>query len=188
MNRKIIQPEIGEQYLSGMSVADIARKFKMSRDQVDRRLFNLGIEKRPQSIEKKLDLNKVVSLYNSGESAAFIGDLFGTATETILKYLRSEGVEIRKSMSDSHLLKKIGRYSHKPAQMLVRSALKNGTLIRPNNCETCGKKPKPFRDGRSGINAHHNDYNKPLDVTWLCATCHRQWHLKNKPIPYIGRC
>lgn len=54
------------------------------------------------------------------------------------------------------------------AAKLVRSALRNGTLQRPDACSSCGVPCKP--------DAHHEDYSKPLDVTWLCRGCHRRGH------------
>jgi hypothetical protein len=39
-----------------------------------------------------------------------------------------------------------------------------GLLIRPLHCERCLKESKP--------DAHHEDYTKPLEVKWLCRTCH----------------
>ena len=55
----------------------------------------------------------------------------------------------------------------------VRQALKSGALVRPECCERCGVSPPRALDGRSLIQAHHNDYSRPLDVEWLCTKCHR---------------
>lgn len=51
------------------------------------------------------------------------------------------------------------------ASNLVHIAIKNGELIKPTICEHCGT---PTED----IIAHHEDYDKPLKVDWLCRTCH----------------
>lgn len=52
------------------------------------------------------------------------------------------------------------------ANNLVAKALQAGSLIK-QPCERCGES-KAF--------AHHEDYNKPLDVVWLCQPCHKQRH------------
>lgn len=54
------------------------------------------------------------------------------------------------------------------AHYLVSKAIKSKELFRPKNCCDCNKSGK--------IEAHHNDYNKPLDVSWLCRPCHRWLH------------
>lgn len=53
----------------------------------------------------------------------------------------------------------------------VRQALKTGVLRRPDACEHCGQ-------GGREIVAHHHDYTKPTDVTWLCQSCHRHEHVR----------
>ncbi len=50
----------------------------------------------------------------------------------------------------------------------VRYALGNGTLIK-KSCEICGIMEK--------VQAHHEDYAKPLDVIWLCPSHHKKTHL-----------
>lgn len=52
------------------------------------------------------------------------------------------------------------------AHNAVYSAVKIGKLIRQSCCR-CGDKKTV---------AHHEDYDKPLDVMWLCAKCHKQRH------------
>lgn len=38
------------------------------------------------------------------------------------------------------------------------------------------KRPCAFCGSGENLEAHHHDYSKPLDVTWLCAGCHRRFH------------
>ncbi len=45
-------------------------------------------------------------------------------------------------------------------------ALKQGILKRPQICSRCKKSKSRQIDG------HHKNYNKPLDVDWLCQNCH----------------
>lgn len=50
----------------------------------------------------------------------------------------------------------------------VSNALKDGRLER-QPCEECGTTEQ--------VQAHHEDYSKPLDVRWLCKTHHTEVHL-----------
>lgn len=51
----------------------------------------------------------------------------------------------------------------------VSQAITAGILVRPDVCSECGENCKP--------DAHHTDYTKPLDVTWLCVQCHADTHV-----------
>ena len=52
----------------------------------------------------------------------------------------------------------------KVASSVVYHAVQIGELRRSICCESCGLPAKT--DG------HHEDYNKPLEVDWLCRRCH----------------
>jgi ribosomal protein S27AE len=52
----------------------------------------------------------------------------------------------------------------RPAYRTVERALKTGKLIKLDECERCGSE--------GSLEAHHEDYSKPLDVEWLCTKCH----------------
>ncbi len=41
--------------------------------------------------------------------------------------------------------------------------------------------PQPCRDcGNLEVQMHHENYSKPLDVIWLCRSCHIKEHAKRK--------
>jgi len=58
------------------------------------------------------------------------------------------------------------------AHMIVRSALQSGDMIRLP-CEVCGIAP---------AEGHHNDYNMPLKVTWLCKKHHEKHHVEMRSL------
>jgi len=51
------------------------------------------------------------------------------------------------------------------ARNAVSNGLRDGRILKPDECSVCGRS-----DLR--IEAHHEDYMRPLDVTWLCSACH----------------
>ena len=56
------------------------------------------------------------------------------------------------------------------AHRLVSRAIKKALLVRAPCC----------RCGSERSLAHHEDYDKPLDVMWLCQPCHKQRHKELK--------
>jgi hypothetical protein len=59
------------------------------------------------------------------------------------------------------------------AYRMVKIAIKDGILVKPDECELCGKE--------SHLHGHHWDgYNNPLKVIWLCPTCHHMAHGRGK--------
>ncbi len=51
----------------------------------------------------------------------------------------------------------------------VNNAIRDRRLIK-GSCEVCGA---------TETHGHHDDYSKPLDVRWLCAIHHNEWHTLN---------
>lgn len=58
------------------------------------------------------------------------------------------------------------------ARGAVRWALRRGDVTRPDHCSLCGR--------AGSVQAHHPDYSKPLDVQWLCRSCHLTIHGKER--------
>jgi hypothetical protein len=53
---------------------------------------------------------------------------------------------------------------------MVRGAVYAG-ILEKTPCEICGN---PTTEG------HHDDYNKPLEVRWLCKKHHVEYHKQQK--------
>ncbi|HVZ06239.1 hypothetical protein [Hyphomicrobium sp.] len=63
------------------------------------------------------------------------------------------------------------------AHIRVRHAIAAGTLVKADRCEFANL------GGCAGrIEAHHEDYDRPLDVRWLCVEHHNERH--HKPRTY----
>lgn len=85
--------------------------------------------------------------------------------EKILAYDRARG-----SRQDREYLKQYRKKYPKKykAHCLINNAIRDKRLFK-EPCEVCGTKER--------INAHHDDYAKPLNIRWLCSAHHHQWHV-----------
>ena len=56
------------------------------------------------------------------------------------------------------------------ATNMVNNAIRDKKLIKLC-CEVC--------QTSEAVHGHHDDYDKPLEVRWLCAAHHHQWHAEH---------
>lgn len=83
------------------------------------------------------------------------------------EYDRKRGNRQTKAYRDEYKRKYPNKYK---AHNIVSNAIRDGKLF-PLSCEVCGN--------THDLHAHHDDYLKPLNVRWLCARHHSQWHRDN---------
>lgn len=128
---------------------------------------------------------EAVKLYDSGLSLHGIAEMYGVSRQAMWDCLRRR-TKMRPQIrygKDNHFWrhgKEKGR--NDKVHNLFEEALERGKLKRKRRCEICAHDGK-FADGRAGVHAHHPDYNKPLEVIWLCYQCHYDWHKENEAVP-----
>lgn len=74
----------------------------------------------------------------------------------------------RKPRTEYHSEYRKGNKEKRKAQDILNGAIRSGSMVRGSRCSRCNKE--------TNVDAHHDDYDKPLDVRWLCRSCHRQHH------------
>lgn len=87
--------------------------------------------------------------------------------ERVLAYDRARGNRQSKEYLDNYRKQYPNKYK---AHSLVNSAIRCKRLF-PEPCQVCGS--------TENVHAHHDDYLRPLNVRWLCAAHHRQWHIEH---------
>lgn len=120
-----------------------------------------------------------VRMYDAGLALGPIADYFAVSRQAMWDLLRRRTVmrPQKREGADNHFYRG-GATAEDQAHNLVDTAVSQGVLV-PAPCEVCGKTGM-MRDGRRIVQAHHDDYNKPLDVRWLCQKHHHEWHKKNR--------
>jgi len=88
------------------------------------------------------------------------------------KYMKKWKAEHPGYSSSKNIIWKKNNPQKNRAYVKVWYALKTGKI----------KKDKCFFCKNIKTEAHHKDYNKPLEVIWLCDGCHKQVHKKILPI------
>jgi hypothetical protein len=130
-------------------------------------------------------ITECVKMYQSGLSLEDVGNFFGATRQAMWDLLRRR-IDLRPQLKygEENNFYRGGISSDPHVHDVTEKAIKKG-ILRPENCEMCGESYR-FVDGRLAVQAHHDDYNKPLEVRWLCQKCHHQWHKTNAPIRRQG--
>lgn len=126
-------------------------------------------------------VNESVSLYEKGFSLQQIGSLWGVSRQSMHDLFKRR-IELRPQKrvgKDNHFYRGGVKSDPKVHDITEKAILKG--ILTPEPCEHCGSNGK-MKDGRNEVQAHHDNYNKPLDVRWLCQKCHHEWHKVNTPI------
>lgn len=86
--------------------------------------------------------------------------------EKVLAYDKARGSR----QPNKYLKEYRAKYPKKyKAHSIVNYAIKSKKLFR-EPCEICNKEK---------THAHHDDYDKPLNVRWLCSEHHHAWHVEH---------
>lgn len=134
--------------------------------------------------EQKLS---AVRMYDSGMSLGQVAGYFGITRQAMWDLMRRRTtLRPQARYGPENNFWRGGATADDRAQNIAEQAIASGALIRPRLCESCLTEGLAFRDGRSPIQAHHPDYNRPLDVMWLCQPCHHSWHAESAAIPLRG--
>lgn len=122
-------------------------------------------------------------MYEQGLSVEDVANYYGVSRQSMWVWLKRRGVKMRPKIrfGESNRFYRGGKTHSKRAQHVVEMALKKGIISRPDRCQECGGMTE-FKNGRHGLEGHHDDYNKPLKVRWLCRVCHHKWHEQNRAV------
>lgn len=141
----------------------------------------LSLEETKMGAPRK-DFSEAVKLYERGLSIGDVAAFYGMSRQAMWKILQRRNVVFREQQREAeanHFYR--GTKSDWAAHDLVERAVEKG-LLTPQPCEKCGEFPLD-KNGKRLIQAHHDDYNKPLEIRWLCQRHHYEWHKTNKAIP-----
>lgn len=133
------------------------------------------MEKKCKQCQKKKHIN------NYYRHSQMVGGYLNKCKECVKAQVRSYSRSSKGRASDKRRQQTENRrkwqteYTRKkrranPEAYKARTALNNAVRdgrIQKKPCEVCGELK---------VQAHHDDYSRPLHVRWLCGKCHRSIH------------
>lgn len=123
--------------------------------------------------------------YGAGQPLEALAEKLPCSRQALWERMKRAGVIMRPQQrhgAENHFYRG-GEYGADWAHNKVETALKRGEMVRPPVCSECAGAGPVYNDGRSAVQAHHDDYNAPLDVRWLCQPCHHEWHKHHRAVP-----
>ncbi len=114
--------------------------------------------------EKKLKISKRMAVYRKTDHAKKINK------ERISVYRKTEkGLDVQRKCKNNYITT---HPEKRKAHIATTNAISSGVLVK-QPCEICGELK---------VQAHHDDYSKPLSVRWLCVKHHFEHHSSSKNV------
>lgn len=154
--------DIGE--VLGLRTATV----KKALSRLDKNIYTEEAKRYKRSSRLDIDEEELLHLYNDEQKSVYWIAKHLSVSETVVINRLRKWSKLRNVGKDYKI-----RYNGVHGK--VTNALRRGELTRPTRCEECSKI-------RAKLQGHHDDYNHPLKVRWLCASCHRKWHTHHSPI------
>jgi len=131
---------------------------------------------------RRKDYDGAVEQYRRGDSVEVVAATAGITRQAMWRILLRRGVTMRPQLryGASNHFHRGGHPTDTRVHSILAKAISRGQIV-PRPCEECGRSGSAS-DGRNTVEAHHDDYNKPLEIRWLCGDCHRAWHATHEPI------
>jgi hypothetical protein len=96
--------------------------------------------------------------------------------ELAIKERKRQRLKEQKRRIEGKVKKYPRKASRSKASDAVWNAITSGSIIK-KPCQICGN---------TQVHAHHEDYSKPLDVTWLCIRHHNDRHIHLRDMKTLG--
>src|SRR3990172_30736 len=95
-----------------------------------------------------------------------------TVRKSNAEYMRRARIKYPEKFKERDRIASSIRRKNDPIKVSARAelkkAVKRGDIVKPNVCERCGVE--------NILTGHHDNYNNPLEVLWLCYSCHGKEH------------
>lgn len=128
---------------------------------------SISMKKNPNTKNEERD-KRIYAMYKKGAyTYRGLGKLFRLSHPRVIaivskQEMKEELKEIEKETKERKVLS--------DAHRATRKAIKERVIKKPKLCQKRGK--------ARHLIAHHEDYSKPLKITWLCVSCHRRRHIE----------
>ena len=125
---------------------------------------------------RKSKYENIVTMYEQGMTVEQIAVQFKVDQSVMYRNLKRRDCRFRPQIrkGKDNPFYRGGSIQYPDIKLAVKKARKKGYLM-PSDCENCGSTKQ--------IEGHHSDYNRYLDVQWLCRKCHFNWHRLFVAIP-----
>lgn len=122
-------------------------------------------------LDVRLNREKNIDYYKDYDSWRFQND--PRVKERLKRYSKTENYKLSCIKSKNNWQE--NNPEKRAAHVILGNAVRSGRISKPDKCSFCGNITLSRK-----LHAHHHDYTKPIDVTWLCAQCHSDRHRKRE--------